>query len=89
MVNNITTIAKILFRLLILLFSLQSIIAGPKEGWHKSQSCSFSEDLAKQNALNSKKGVVGNKGNNIPTMPKIREKMPEIIKKIFILMLVV
>lgn len=78
MVNNITTIAKILFRLLILPFSLQSIIAGPKEGWHKSHACSFSEDLAKQNALNSKKGVVGNKGNTIPITPKAKKIKPKI-----------
>lgn len=43
-----------------------------------NQSCSFCEDLAKQNTVTRKNGTVGRIGNTIPTQPRLRQMQPRI-----------
>ena len=77
----IIIIAIIFAFLLILPRSCQSFMTVPKRLCVISHVCSFSEDLAKQKALNKIKGVVGSSGTNTPIMPKIRHVNPRMIKR--------
>lgn len=56
--------------------SSQSVMTGPSCLWFSSQALAFGLDLAKQPADRSTKGVVGNKGKKIPTMPKAKLAHP-------------
>jgi hypothetical protein len=65
--------------------SCQSEIIGPKIRFDSSHRCHFSEDLAKQPAATSKKGVVGSSGKNTPIRPIPKNMKPsDLYKDIYI-----
>ena len=59
--------------------SCQSLIIGPKIRFDSSHRCHFSDDLAKQAAETSKKGVVGSNGKNTPITPKPKNMKPSVL----------
>lgn len=62
----------------------QSAIGGPNFGCSISHVCTFSDDLAKQNAASNRNGTVGNNGKNAPTAPKPTHSHPKPSQKILI-----
>ena len=60
--------------------SCQSVIMGPKILFDSSHRCHLSDDLAKQPADTSKKGVVGNSGKNTPIIPNPKKMKPSDLK---------
>jgi hypothetical protein len=59
--------------------SCQSLIIGPKIRFDSSHRCHLSDDLAKQAAETSRKGVVGNNGKNTPITPAPKNMKPSIL----------
>ncbi|MBY0517645.1 MAG: hypothetical protein K2P81_12085 [Bacteriovoracaceae bacterium] len=53
-------------------------MAAPKTGMLRSQEWKRGEDLLKQKAASSKKGVVGRIGKKAPTIPKQKKIQPQI-----------
>ena len=84
MLPHINVMDNILARSGIAFFSLKLRMYGPKYFWPSSQSYSFGEDLKYRAAESSRKGVVGSRGRNIPTIPNISEMVPMITSNILI-----
>lgn len=76
---KITIIADLFAFLLMLLLVCQSCIGLPSCGCVISHVCSLSDERPRQNALNSKNGVVGSNGKKIPITPRIRDAKPMIM----------
>ncbi len=75
-------------RLGMLLVSCQLIMMGAKTGLFNRNLCSLGEDLAKQGAASSRKGVVGKPGRAIPRQAKATQIRPNImnsVRRIFLL----
>jgi hypothetical protein len=54
---------------------------GPNNSLSRSHRCIRGEDLAKQAAASSTKGVVGKSGNTIPTAPSNRDSKPRTVQR--------
>ena len=69
-------IANILVERAMHFLSCQSLIIGPQILFDSSHRCHLSDDLAKQAADTSKKGVVGSNGKNTPITPRPKNMKP-------------
>lgn len=85
MLDHNNEIVNIFVFIGIILFSLKLRIYVPKYLLSISLRYILSELLKKHQADRSSKGVVGNKGINIPITPNINEIKPNINNSIFIL----
>ena len=70
-----------------ILFSLKFFIYEPKCLLLMSFSYKVLELLKKHQAAKSKSGVVGNIGTKIPITPNVNDNKPNIVNKIFIIIL--
>lgn len=74
--RSILTIATALLRPEIHRFCSQFLINGPKRSLLSNRRCHFSEDRAKNQADNNRKGVPGRIGNRIPRTARPRKRNP-------------
>ncbi len=52
----------------------QSVSVLPKYGWVYNHLCNCSEPLGANHAAKSRKGTVGNRGRNTPTIARAKKK---------------